>query len=158
MTQGEAQTPNQSNVTDAANGFAHATTTGSPSPAASSSTLVESGPITATPWSEKKTPKRERYEEYMVRMLREEESRMKKPTLVSSSDDLVNSPSHYNQYGIECKDAIRAMLGPEGWESYCQGNVMKYLWRWRYKNGLQDLEKADVYLRWLMEQVEESET
>ena len=52
----------------------------------------------------------------------------------TSSSDLVNKPSHYNQAGIECIEAIRAALGPEGFSYYCQGNSMKYLWRFRYKN------------------------
>lgn len=68
--------------------------------------------------------------------------------------DPVEKPSHYNQDGIECIDAIRASLGPEGFEAYCKGNCMKYLWRYKYKNGLEDLKKAQVYLGWMIETVE----
>jgi len=64
--------------------------------------------------------------------------------------DNVNNPPHYNQAGIECIDAIRAATG-DGYEHYLQGNIMKYLWRYRYKNGLQDLEKAQWYLTKLLE-------
>lgn len=67
--------------------------------------------------------------------------------------DNVNSPSHYNQHGVECIEAIRASLGDE-FESYCKGNVLKYLWRYKYKNGLEDLKKAQVYLNWMVEAVE----
>ena len=56
-----------------------------------------------------------------------------------ADQDVVNSPTHYNQAGIECIDAIAAALG-DGFEYYLQGNVMKYLWRYRYKNGIEDLE------------------
>jgi len=72
--------------------------------------------------------------------------------------DPVSKPSHYNQYGIEAIDAIRASLGPEGFRAYCKGNCIKYLWRWEYKNGLEDLKKAQVYLNWMVESKEESET
>ena len=67
-----------------------------------------------------------------------------------SNQDNVNSPVHYNQAGIECIDAIEAALG-EGFEYYLQGNVMKYLWRYRYKNGAEDLKKAEWYNRKLIE-------
>jgi len=65
--------------------------------------------------------------------------------------DTVNSPSHYNFAGIECIDAIRAATGQEGFDSYLQGNIMKYLWRYQYKNGAEDLKKAQWYLNRLIE-------
>lgn len=70
--------------------------------------------------------------------------------------DNVNSPSHYNESGIECIEAIRASLGDE-FGGYCKGNVMKYLWRYKYKNGVEDLKKARVYLDWLIEAEVEKE-
>ena len=73
-----------------------------------------------------------------------------KEALTFSSFDMVNHPPHYNQSGVECIDALRAATG-EGFEYYLQGNVMKYLWRYRYKNGLEDLEKAQWYLSKLIE-------
>jgi len=71
--------------------------------------------------------------------------------------DPVSKPSHYNQYGIEAIDAIRASLGPVGFQAYCKGNVIKYLWRYEYKNGLEDLKKAQVYLNWMVESKEATE-
>lgn len=71
--------------------------------------------------------------------------------------DNVNHPSHYNESGIECIEAIRATLGAEGFEAYCKGNCMKYLWRYQYKNGLEDLKKAQVYLNWMIESLEKRE-
>ena len=68
--------------------------------------------------------------------------------------DMVNSPPHYNEAGIECIDAIAAALG-EGYEYYLQGNIMKYLWRYRYKNGSEDLKKASWYLDKLITEVED---
>jgi len=73
----------------------------------------------------------------------------------SVQSDMVNSPPHYNQQGIECIDAIHAACG-EGFEYYLQGNIMKYLWRYRYKNGTEDLKKAQWYLEKLIEVTDES--
>ncbi len=68
--------------------------------------------------------------------------------------DMVNSPPHYNQAGVECIDAIRAATD-EGYQYYLQGNIIKYLWRYRYKNGVQDLEKAKWYLNKLIEEIDD---
>jgi len=57
----------------------------------------------------------------------------------------VNHPSHYNQGQTECIDAIEAMLSVEEYIGYLRGNSMKYRWRFRYKNGLEDLNKAQWY-------------
>jgi hypothetical protein len=72
---------------------------------------------------------------------------------ISDKLDMVNSPPHYNKTGVECIDAIRAATG-DGYEYYLQGNIMKYLWRYRYKNGTEDLKKARWYLNKLIEEVE----
>jgi hypothetical protein len=64
--------------------------------------------------------------------------------------DLVNNPPHYNQTGIECVEAIAAATD-DGFEYYLQGNILKYLWRYRYKNGIEDLKKAQWYLNKLIE-------
>lgn len=64
-------------------------------------------------------------------------------------DDMVNSPPHYNQAGIECIDAIAAATN-DGYQFYLQGNVIKYIWRYRYKNGVEDLHKAQWYLQELI--------
>jgi len=63
----------------------------------------------------------------------------------------VNSPSHYTQGGIECIDAIRAALTDEEFRGYCKGNMLKYVWRERYKGGAQDMAKAATYERFLKE-------
>ena len=68
--------------------------------------------------------------------------------------NMVNSPSHYNEFGIECIDAIQASTG-EGFQSYLQGNIMKYLWRYRYKGKpIEDLQKAEWYLARLISTVQ----
>ena len=59
--------------------------------------------------------------------------------------DLVNNPPHYNKGEIECIDAIEAMLTHEEYVGYLRGNSLKYRWRFRYKNGVEDLKKAEWY-------------
>jgi len=66
--------------------------------------------------------------------------------------DMVNSPPHYNASGIECIQAIAAATD-DGFQYYLQGNILKYLWRYRYKDKpLEDLEKAKWYLDKLIEE------
>jgi len=74
-----------------------------------------------------------------------------------SEPDMVNHPNHYTQGGIECIKAIEASMPPDGFQDYCKGNVLKYVWRFRQKNGLEDLKKARVYLNWMIESVEKEQ-
>lgn len=70
----------------------------------------------------------------------------------------VNHPSHYNQGGIECIDGIAAACqGLSGEEAFCTGSAIKYLWRWKYKNGVEDLEKAKWYIDRLIKTLGEKE-
>ena len=56
-------------------------------------------------------------------------------------DDPVNSPKHYTQGNMEVITAI------EGLDlDYHQGNILKYVSRYRYKNGVEDLRKAKWYI------------
>ena len=68
--------------------------------------------------------------------------------------DEVQHPEHYTRGGIECIEAIRASMEPADFMGYCKGNVMKYIWRWQDKGGLMDLQKARVYLNWMIETAE----
>lgn len=68
----------------------------------------------------------------------------------------VDHPSHYTQGGIECIEAIKASMTREAYKGYLKGNTLKYLWRFEKKNNpLEDLQKARVYLNWLIEAVED---
>lgn len=71
-------------------------------------------------------------------------------------DDKVNQPSHYANFSIECIDAMQAMLSREEFIGYLRGNIFKYLWRYKLKNGVEDLKKAQWYQNKLIE-VEENE-
>ncbi len=62
--------------------------------------------------------------------------------------DMVNQPAHYNNGDIECIDAIKAMLGEEGFVAYCRGNAVKYQWRAGLKfNRREDMRKSVWYTR-----------
>lgn len=69
-------------------------------------------------------------------------------------DNAVEHPGHYTKGSIECIEAIKASMCPADFCGYCKGNVLKYLWRWEDKGGLQDLKKAKVYLNWMIETAE----
>ena len=66
--------------------------------------------------------------------------------------ELVDNPEHYNQGGIECIDAMKAMLTDEEFIGFLRGNSFKYRWRYRYKDTpKQDLLKAKWYEDKLLE-------
>lgn len=88
-----------------------------------------------------------RYYEYM----REEGRRMDKE--LELHEDNVNHPRHYGTGKIECIEYLEDFLTHEEFIGYLRGNIGKYLHRWRYKNGLEDLEKAQWYLNKLIERV-----
>jgi hypothetical protein len=99
-----------------------------------------------------------RHEEFMKEKFREEKTEMVQNIIntadrIGSKIDMVNSPPHYNQTGIECIHAISAATNT-GFKYYLQGNILKYLWRFDYKDKpLEDLEKAKWYLDKLIEEV-----
>tara|TARA_R100001079_G_C4406652_1_gene133757 strand:+ start:120 stop:428 length:309 start_codon:yes stop_codon:yes gene_type:complete len=95
-----------------------------------------------------------RHEDYMKTMMIHEELRMAQARKQTDNIvDMVNNPPHYNQTGIECIHAISAATDT-GFKYYLQGNVMKYLWRFDYKDKpLEDLQKAKWYLDKLIDEV-----
>lgn len=65
--------------------------------------------------------------------------------------DPVNRPAHYTSADIECIDAIRAAVGDDGFQAYCQASVIKYVWRAHRKdNFAQDVAKAQWYTTMLL--------
>ena len=67
--------------------------------------------------------------------------------------DNVNHPSHYTGGKVECIDALEAATANlSGIEAVCTANAIKYLWRWKQKNGVEDLKKARWYLDKLIEE------
>ena len=72
--------------------------------------------------------------------------------------DMVNHPKHYKaKNGMEVIDVIEAFTANlEGYEATHTGNVIKYICRWKEKNGLEDLKKAQWYLNRLIKNIEEN--
>jgi len=79
--------------------------------------------------------------------------------MYESDDELVSHPSHYqSETGLEVIDVIEAFaFDLKGIEATDTGNIIKYICRWKNKNGLQDLKKARWYLEHLIEHVDKLE-
>lgn len=67
-------------------------------------------------------------------------------------DDVINKPTHYNQGNIEVSDFIIDQN-----MNFLEGNIIKYVSRYKTKNGIEDLKKAQWYLNKLIEEVNENE-
>jgi hypothetical protein len=59
--------------------------------------------------------------------------------------DNIKDPKHYSRWKIE---PVQFMM--ENDIPYVEGNIIKYIMRWRYKGGLEDLHKAQEYLNILI--------
>lgn len=75
--------------------------------------------------------------------------------MYESNDIMVSHPAHYqSETGLEVIDVIEAFtVDLNGIEATDTGNVLKYMCRWKKKNGVQDLEKARWYLEHLIDHV-----
>lgn len=72
----------------------------------------------------------------------------------SSKPDNVNHPKHYCKGGVESIDFVKAAVSNlSGFEAVCVANIIKYAWRYKEKNGLEDVMKAAKYLEWLQEEL-----
>ena len=71
--------------------------------------------------------------------------------------DMVNHPQHYNAGKYEVIDIIESITNSmelTPFEGYCLGNALKYMARFKNKNGIEDLKKAIWYINKLIEQLE----
>lgn len=75
--------------------------------------------------------------------------------MYKSKDVMVSHPAHYqSETELEVIDVIEAFtFDLKGIEATDTGNVLKYMCRWKNKNGVQDLEKARWYLEHLIDHV-----
>lgn len=69
--------------------------------------------------------------------------------------DIVNHPNHYTRGGMECIDEMELVFGKDAVATFCLLNVWKYRKRAVYKNGKEDLAKADWYMNKYKELCEE---
>ncbi len=60
------------------------------------------------------------------------------------------NPSHYKSWWIECIDAIQSALTQEEFEWYLKWNILKYTWREKMKNWLEDINKSQWYIKKLI--------
>lgn len=75
-------------------------------------------------------------------------------TTVSEDNDNVNHPKHYNVGNIEVIHYIEDKLSYEEFTGYLTGNLIKYISRYKHKNGVEDLKKAQWYLNYLISYIE----
>lgn len=69
-------------------------------------------------------------------------------------DNKVSHPNHYqSRSGLECKDVLNAATEElKGYEAVWTGNAIKYLWRWKKKNGDEDLRKAIECIKFILDE------
>lgn len=75
---------------------------------------------------------------------------------MANDNDNVVRPAHYKQGKIETIDIIKAKTSPEEFKGFLKGNIIKYITRAAYKNGIEDYEKAQWYLKYLIKVEKES--
>lgn len=73
--------------------------------------------------------------------------------LPPSKKDNIN-PSHYKSGEIECIDAIKSSMTKDEFQGALKANILKYIWRFPKKNGIEDLFKAKWYLNRLISECE----
>ena len=86
------------------------------------------------------------------------DSKLENAKTTETKSDPVNSPTHYQTGLIETIDSIKNILKHDKFQAYCTGNVIKYLSRYREKNGLEDLKKAETYVGFIIKSYEECTT
>lgn len=72
--------------------------------------------------------------------------------------DNVNHPRHYeNTCSLECIEVMRLTYGKRAVYDFCLCNAFKYMWRFKNKNGKEDLEKANWYLSYVEKNLNKTE-
>lgn len=66
---------------------------------------------------------------------------------VPQESSSVNHPSHYNKGKYECLEVMIDVFGKEAVQTFCLLNAFKYVWRSKQKNGMEDIQKANFYLK-----------
>lgn len=71
------------------------------------------------------------------------------------SPDLLDNQTHYKNQGIEPIVLMKTNFSKEEYTGFLQGNVLKYMLRYKDKNGIEDLKKAKTYLTWLIDELDD---
>lgn len=75
-----------------------------------------------------------------------------------SKVDNVNHPSHYEgSTSLECIQCMEVAMGKQAVADFCLCNAFKYLWRYKNKNGKEDVSKARWYLDHVLHYMERNE-
>ncbi len=69
----------------------------------------------------------------------------------TKENDNVNKPPHYTQGSVECIEAMEAAYGRQAVIDFCMCNAFKYQWRFKHKNGKEDILKAQWYQNKMLE-------
>ena len=69
----------------------------------------------------------------------------------------VKNQQHYTKQAVQPIEYMELTMSSEQYEGYLLGNVIKYVSRYRHKNGLEDLRKAEVYMGWLVDHVSDNQ-
>lgn len=77
-----------------------------------------------------------------------------KTDISKQENNVVSHPNHYqSRLGIECKDVLAAATEDlSGYEAGWTWNAIKYLWRWKKKNGDEDLKKAIQCIEFILDE------
>jgi len=73
--------------------------------------------------------------------------------ICKANNNNIDHPSHYLQGGRETIETIKDVTG-EGFEGYLTGNIIKYISRYKYKNGIEDVKKCEWHIKKLIEILE----
>lgn len=75
---------------------------------------------------------------------------------MANAVDFVNHPPHYQtKSGLETIHVIEAFTADlTGMEAVDTANILRYICRWKHKNGLEDVKKAKWYIEHLINHLE----
>lgn len=73
------------------------------------------------------------------------------------NEQTIENQSHYKNQGIEPILLMKSNFSKEEFVGFLQGNVLKYMLRYKYKNGIEDLKKAKTYLTWLIDELDDDD-
>jgi len=71
-----------------------------------------------------------------------------------SANEIQVGGDHYKSKKVQPWDAMESWMSPEQFEGFLRGNVIKYIARYKDKDGLKDVQKARHYLEKLIECLE----